>query len=210
LSLEFLEAENVGITNAAMKSKRTFVIVIVIITVLLWITSSLHNLSVSAVAAIPIVFLTMTGILGAKDVNKMSWDTLLLIAGGLSLSLALQETGLLNHYAQKIVSMKIHYLIFLCVLAYGTMLLANVMSHTATSTIMIPLGMAILPQLKLEIALIIGLASSMALFLPVSTPANAVAYSTGLMDQKDFRVGGVLLGLLGPAAVILWVLLLRS
>jgi sodium-dependent dicarboxylate transporter 2/3/5 len=176
--------------------------------VLLWLTSSLHNLSVSAVSAIPIVFLTMFGILDAKDVNRMSWDTLLLIAGGLSLSLALQETGLLSHYAQKIVSMKIPLLVFLTVLAYSTMLLANVMSHTATSTIMIPLGMAILPEMKLEVALIIGLASSTALFLPVSTPANAVAYATGLMEQKDFRIGGILLGLLGPAATILWVLFL--
>jgi sodium-dependent dicarboxylate transporter 2/3/5 len=88
------------------------------------------------------------------------------------------------------------------------MIFANVMSHTATSTVMIPLGMAILPQYKMEVALIIGLSSSMALFLPVSTPANAVAYATGLMELKDFRIGGILLGSLGPAAVILWVLLM--
>jgi sodium-dependent dicarboxylate transporter 2/3/5 len=88
------------------------------------------------------------------------------------------------------------------------MIFANVMSHTATSTVMIPLGMAILPQFKTEVALIIGLASSTALFLPVSTPANAVAYSTGLIELKDFRIGGILIGLLGPAAVIFWVLLL--
>jgi len=209
LNLEFLQTKG-GEMPADLRKKRTIVIVIVVITVVLWLTSSLHNLSVSAVAAIPIVFLTMFGILDAKDVNRMSWDTLLLIAGGLALSLALQETKLLNHYAEKIVSMKIPNLFFLVVMAYSTMILANVMSHTATSTIMIPLGMAILPQLKLEIALIIGLASSTALFLPVSTPANAVAYSTGLMEQKDFRIGGFLLGLLGPAAVIAWVLLLRS
>jgi len=208
LALDFLESKS-DESPAGMRAKRTIVIVIVIVTVLLWLTSSLHNLSVSAVAAIPIVFLTMTGILDAKDVNRMSWDTLLLIAGGLALSLALQETKLLNHYAQKIVSMKIPDLFFLCVMAYSTMLLANVMSHTATSTIMIPLGMAILPDLKLETALIIGLASSTALFLPVSTPANAVAYSTGMMEQKDFRVGGILLALLGPASVIVWILLLR-
>jgi sodium-dependent dicarboxylate transporter 2/3/5 len=82
------------------------------------------------------------------------------------------------------------------------------MSHTATSSVMIPLGMAMLPQHKLEVSLIIGLASSTALFLPVSTPANAIAYSTGLMDLKDFRIGGILIGLLGPAVIILWVLLI--
>ncbi|PWT87478.1 MAG: transporter [Acidobacteria bacterium] len=210
LSTEFLQQNAGKIITPEMKTKRKIVIGVVGITVLLWMTSSLHNLSVSAVAAIPIVFLTMTGILDGKDVRALPWDTLLLVAGGLSLGLALQETGLLNHYAQKLVSMEIHYLIFICLLGYITMLFANVMSHTATSSVMIPLGMAILPQYKTEVALVIGLSSSTALFLPVSTPANAVAYSTGLMDQKDFRVNGLLMAALGPAAVILWVLLSRG
>ena len=208
LSFEFLKSNNTEVVNRELRIKRRIVIAIVIVTLLLWMSSSLHNLSVSAVAAIPIVFLTMTGVVEGKDVRGLSWDTLLLVAGGLSLGLALQETGLLTHYAQKIVTVKIHYLVFLCLLAYFTMLFANVMSHTATSTVMIPLGMAILPEFKTEVSLIIGLASSTALFLPVSTPANAIVYSTGLLELKDFRIGGIVIGLLGPAAVILWVLLI--
>ena len=62
---------------------------------------------------------------------------------------------------------------------------------------------------KQQVALIIGLAASTALFLPVSTPPNAIAYATGLLDQKDFRIGGALIGTLGPAAAIAWVLALR-
>jgi sodium-dependent dicarboxylate transporter 2/3/5 len=45
--------------------------------------------------------------------------------------------------------------------------------------------------------------------LPVSTPPNAIAYATGLLDQKDLRVGGIVIGVLGPALIILWVLMLR-
>jgi sodium-dependent dicarboxylate transporter 2/3/5 len=48
------------------------------------------------------------------------------------------------------------------------------------------------------------------LFLPVSTPPNAIAYSTGLIEQKDFRLGGLLMGLLGPALIIGWVLFIGS
>jgi sodium-dependent dicarboxylate transporter 2/3/5 len=207
LSLEFLKADNSS--TEYDRTHRTIVLVIVIITVFLWMTGSLHNLSVSAVAAIPIVFLTMTGVIKGSDVRGLSWDTLLLVAGGLALSLALQKTGLLTHYSQKVITMNIPLLVFVFVFAYITMIFSNVMSHTATSTVMIPLGMAIVPEHKLTIALIIGLASSTALFLPVSTPANAVTYSTGLVTQKDFRTGGILLGLLGPAAIIAWVLFVR-
>ena len=55
--------------------------------------------------------------------------------------------------------------------------------------------------------LIIGLSASCALFLPVSTPPNAIAYSTGLLKQSEFRLGGVSVGLIGPALIILWVLM---
>jgi solute carrier family 13 (sodium-dependent dicarboxylate transporter), member 2/3/5 len=206
LSQEFLETGSQP--PGELKTKRRIVIVVIIVTLLLWMTSSLHNLSVAVVSAIPIVFLTMTGILDGSDVRGLAWDTLLLVAGGLSLGLALQETGLLNHYAQKIASIEIHYLVFFCVLAYVTMLFSNIMSNTATSTVLIPLGMAILPQYKTEVSLIIGLAASTALLLPVSTPPNAIAYSTGFLEQKDFRIGGILIGLLGPAVIILWVLLI--
>jgi sodium-dependent dicarboxylate transporter 2/3/5 len=68
--------------------------------------------------------------------------------------------------------------------------------------------MAILPDNQVEVAMIIGLSASTALFLPVSTPPNAIVYSTGFIEQKDFRYGGTLIGALGPALIILWVLLI--
>jgi sodium-dependent dicarboxylate transporter 2/3/5 len=46
--------------------------------------------------------------------------------------------------------------------------------------------------------------------LPVSTPPNAVAYSTGEIQTRDLRPGGILIGLLGPAVIICWVLLIGS
>nr|WP_262482018.1 anion permease [Capnocytophaga canimorsus] len=47
----------------------------------------------------------------------------------------------------------------------------------------------------------IGLSASTALFLPISTPPNAIAYSTGFLQQKDFRYAGLIVGLLGPVLI---------
>lgn len=207
LSAELLGQGEAQDAVAASRSSKVVVITVLAVTLLLWMTTSLHHLSVSAVSAVPIVFLTMSGVLEASDIRGLPWDTLLLVAGGLSLGLALQETGLLQHYAQLIVAIHITPLAMLAILAFATMLFSNVMSHTATSTVLIPLGMALLPQYATQVALIIGLSASTAVFLPVSTPPNAIAYSTGLLDQKDLRIGGVLIGVLGPAAAIAWVLL---
>jgi sodium-dependent dicarboxylate transporter 2/3/5 len=189
-------------------NQRRMVVVILIVTVALWMTSSFHRLTVSSVAAVPLVFLTMTGILTAKDVRKIPWDTLLLIAGGLSLGLALQDTKLLEHFAGQLMGSNSGLIITFLVFAYVTMLFSNFMSHSAAATMLVPLGIYLMPDHATEIAVIIGLAASTALLLPVSTPPNAIAYSTGLIKQKQFLPGGLLIGLLGPALIVLFVMML--
>lgn len=190
--------------------QRIVVLSILIVTLVMWLTSPLHHISAAAVSAIPLVFLPLTGILKGEDIRAMGWDTLILVAGGLSLGTALQHTGLLDLYAQRIASLPLPPISFYFILAYATMIFSNIMSNTATSTVLIPLGMAILPEHRTEIAMIIGLSASTALFLPVSTPPNAIAYSTGVIGQNDFRVGGVLIGLLGPFLIVAWVLILSG
>jgi solute carrier family 13 (sodium-dependent dicarboxylate transporter), member 2/3/5 len=190
------------------KSQRRIVVIVLIITAALWMTSSIHQLTVASIAAVPIVFLTMTGILKSQDIRKLPWDTLLLIAGALSLGLALQETKLLEHFARHILGSPSNIHISFLVFAYVTMLFSNIMSHTATATMLIPLGIYLMPEHAEQIAVIIGLTASTALLLPVSTPPNAIAYSTGLIKQKEFLPGGLLIGLLGPLLIVLFVLMI--
>ena len=207
ISLNFLENQEVE-RSKQEKIQRTIVLIIIIVTILLWLTTTIHGIKVGAVAAVPLVFLTLTGILKNKDVQGLPWDTLLLVAGGLSLGMALQNSGLLEHYASQIRNVKVHNIVLIFILAYMTMALSNVMSHTATSTVLVPLGIAILTGFETQIAIIIGLVASTALFLPVSTPPNAIAFSTGMLKISDFRIGGMVVGLLGPLLAILWVLLI--
>jgi sodium-dependent dicarboxylate transporter 2/3/5 len=188
--------------------KRIIVVIILSVTLILWLTSPLHDLPAAAVSAVPLVFLTLTGILKGEDIRAIGWDTLILVAGGLALGTGLQQTGLLELYAGKIATLQVPHVVFFFLLAYATMLFSNIMSNTATATVLIPLGIAILPQYSIEVAMIIGLSASTALFLPVSTPPNAIAYSTGLIEQKDLRIGGSLIGLIGPTLIVLWVMLI--
>ena len=207
ISLHFLQDQKIE-RSKQEKIQRTIVLIIIIVTISLWLTTTIHGIKVGAVSAIPLVFLTLTGVLKSKDVQGLPWDTLLLVAGGLSLGMALQNSGLLEHYAQQMRNIRVQPTILIFLLAYMTMAFSNVMSHTATSTVLIPLGMAILVGFETQVAIIIGLASSTALFLPVSTPPNAIVYSTGFLKISDFRIGGLVVGLLGPLLAILWVLLI--
>jgi solute carrier family 13 (sodium-dependent dicarboxylate transporter), member 2/3/5 len=208
ISLEFLENQKSEMSGEGLWQRR-IVVVVIIITVGLWLTTSLHGVTTAAICAIPLVFLTLSRILEGKDIQSLPWDTLLLVAGGLSLGVALEQTGLLNHYASMMMTFEINSIVLIAILAFFTMIVSNIMSNSAASTVMIPLGIAILPAFKAEVALVIAFAASSAMFLPVSTPPNAMAYSTGLLEQKDFRIGGILVGLLGPVLAILWIFLVR-
>jgi sodium-dependent dicarboxylate transporter 2/3/5 len=194
------------------KRDRIIVAVLSITTVVMWMTTPLHGIHVAAISLVPIVGLTMTQVLGAADVRGLPWDTLMLVAGGLSLGAAVVDTGLAERMAQSLeflTTLGVDVLVF-AALAMVTVVLSNFMSNTATVSLMLPVSVALMPGRELETCLIIGLSGSCALLLPVSTPPNAVAYSTGEIQTRDLRPGGVLIGLLGPAVIIAWVMLVSS
>lgn len=205
VSLSFLEKIKQE-SSQEFNRQRKVVVFVIIVTVSLWLTSSLHGITVAGVCAVPLVFLTLTRVIEGKDVQTLPWDTLILIAGGLSLGLALEQTGLLSHYAETLITLKLNAILLIWVFAYFTMMVSNVMSGTAASAIMIPMGMAILLNYQIDISMIMAFGASCALLLPVSSPSNAIAYSTGFLEQKDFIHMGLLIGLLGPLLSIFWVL----
>ena len=205
VSLSFLDKVKQE-SSQEFNRQRKVVVFVIIVTVSLWLTSSLHGITVAGVCAVPLVFLTLTRVIEGKDVQTLPWDTLILIAGGLSLGLALEQTGLLSHYAETLITLKLNAILLIWVFAYFTMMVSNVMSGTAASAIMIPMGMAILLNYQIDISIIMAFGASCALLLPVSSPSNAIAYSTGYLEQKDFIHMGLLIGLIGPLLTIFWVL----
>ena len=153
----------------------------------------------------------MLGVLDAKDIRQLPWDTLMLVAGGLALGLAIEEQQIATHFVEKISHIQLTFMCLLFVFAFITVILSNFMSNTAATTILIPMGVSLLTMVggdvnPMVLPLVIGLSASCALFLPVSTPPNAIAFSTGLIQQSEFRLGGVVIGLLGPILSIAWIL----
>lgn len=183
-----------------------------LLTVGLWLTTPLHGIHVAAISLIPIVGLTMTQVMGAAHVRGLPWDTLMLVAGGLSLGAAVTDTGLaarLASWLEFLTTLNLDILVY-AAMALVTVMLSNFMSNTATVSLILPVSVALMPGRELEMCLILGLSASCALLLPVSTPPNAIAFATGEISTRDLRPGGILIGLLGPVVLISWVLLVKS
>ena len=185
---------------------RMLVVITFIVTISLWITSSLHDIPIAVISFIPIFSFTVGGIIYGEDLKLLPWDTLILVAGGLTLGMVINDSGLDDYLIQKIPVFSNPYSM-LIVLALLTTSLSNIMSNTAAASILIPLGVSLLPDQALSVGLILGLSASTALFLPISTPPNAIAFSYGYLKQSDFRIMGIIMGILGPAVIMLVVYL---
>lgn len=192
------------------KTQKWIVVTILSVTLFCWLTSKWIGMPVAAAAGIPIVGLTMLGVLDGDDIRKLPWDTLMLVAGGLALGLAIEEQNIASHFVEKISHLNVGFVSLMILFGFITVLLSNFMSNTAATTILIPVALSLLSAFGSDanpviLPLVIGLSASCALFLPVSTPPNAIAFSTGLIQQSEFRLGGTVVGLLGPALSIIWV-----
>ncbi len=209
IDLNFLNDVDSGSSSRIFMLKKRFVLGVLLLTLTLWLTSNLHGIPASAVSLLPIMLLTMFRIVSGDDVRKLPWDTLMLVAGGLSLGLAIKETGLASYYVGLLQDYNLNFYVLVVVFSLLTVVLSNFMSNTATATILIPIAIILVSTNAEILPLVIGLSASTALFLPISTPPNAIAFSTGKITQKDFRFGGIVAGLAGPIIIIGMVLLLK-
>ena len=53
-------------------------------------------------------------------------------------------------------------------------------------------------------AFFIAIGASLAMALPISTPPNAIAYSTGAVKTRDMAVAGSIIGVVGWSSMCLW------
>lgn len=201
---------------------KTYIVWITFIsTILLWTTEQIHHINSNVVALIPLGILTCTGIFTKEDIKEINWTVLWLVAGGFALGTVLQGTGLAKVLIQSIPFGSMPVLLVLLVSGLVCYLMSNFISHSATSALLIPIlivvaeGMAD-PQAMNNAAFttmggtyamisFVALCASIAMLFPISTPPNAIASSTGLVETKDMAKVGIIIGIIGFFISFLWV-----
>jgi sodium-dependent dicarboxylate transporter 2/3/5 len=184
--------------------QQLIVFLTVILTVGLWMTGQWHGLPTAVVSFIPIVLLTISGVLKSKDMRSLPYDVLFLLAGGLALGQTMSMTGLSDWIVRQIPAESLASASLILIFGYATVLLSNFMSNTAASNVVIPLGIVMAAGFEAQIAIPIAFSASAAMCLPVATPPNAMVYGTGRVNTKDFLVIGLIFGLITPLLSWLW------
>lgn len=174
-------------------------------TVALWMTGEWTGLPTAVVSFLPITLFTATGILADKDVRGLPWDILLLLAGGLALGNGVRDTGLADWLVAQLPLAGLGELGVVLLLCYATLVLSNLMSNTAAANILVPIAVVMGSGFESLAVIPLALCASCAMCLPISTPPNAIAFSSGHLAAGDFMRGGLLIGALAPLVAVGWV-----
>jgi sodium-dependent dicarboxylate transporter 2/3/5 len=188
------------------------------ITIFLWLFDFLHGMNAYIVAMLPVSIFTVTRIISAEDLKKISWDVLWLLSGGIALGTGLEKSGLALHIIESIpfAQFSPYFILFLATLL--TLLMASFMSHTATANLLLPimatLGTTIPSMVKFGgsklIILAVTFSASLAMSFAVSTPPNAMAHATGeIKSSSMFRTGSII-GLFGLFCLYLLLFILKK
>jgi sodium-dependent dicarboxylate transporter 2/3/5 len=197
------------------------VLLIFLFTAFLWITQSIWNklfqlkLDDAMIALIGAVLLfaipssikkdeaensVYLPILDWNDTKRMAWGILILFGGGLALAKGLEEAGLIELLGKVLAQIAPDNL-FLLILLITTLsiFISEVMSNVAQVIIFAPVVTALAVSLNIH-PLLLGipmcLGASCAGMLPMGTPPNAIAFSSGHIALKDMLKTGFVMNII--------------
>lgn len=184
----------------SLDRSQKLILLVFLVTVTGWLTTRHTGLSAGTVALVPVIALFAMGLLDSSDLARISWPTLLLFGGGLSLGSAVNQVGIDSWLAgllQGAIS-GIPLFATLLILVFFGIGVTMVASNTASAVILIPLMLPLAGELGLDLtsmAMLIAIGVSLDFMMPVGTPPSAIAYSTGLVRIRQMMRNGFLVNL---------------
>lgn len=199
-------------TSQAPKDHKIIVGITFAVTILLWVLEGWLGISANIVALIPFAVFTATGVFSKDDLKEIDWSVLWMVAGGFALGTALNRTGLAAALINSVPFASWNIVVVMITGGLICWILSNFISNSAAANLIVPIlavvGTALLDDptasgsfvalggLK---SLIVGVAmcASLAMCLPISTPPNALAHSTGIINTRQMAIVGLIVGVVG-------------
>lgn len=189
--------ESSFIETTPLSRRAWLVVVLFTITVSMWLTEPLHGISAGTVAMALAGLLFALRLLETSDLAKLEWETLMLIAGGLTLGELFSASGLARHLATAVNWHALPPVVLLGAFIVACAFLSAIASNTAAAAMLIQIGLTIIPTPAF--AVLVALGASMGVPFVISTPPNSMAYGHGGLRTRDLAIPGMILTLLGCA-----------
>jgi sodium-dependent dicarboxylate transporter 2/3/5 len=183
------------------------------VTIFLWVTESWTKINSNVVALIPLAVYTCCGVFTKEDIKEINWSVLWLVAGGFALGTGLNKTGLAATLINAIPFSTMNVVLVLVIAGLVCYFLSNFISNSATAALLVPIlvvvGTAMADPSAANNAQFmsmggmyamipfIAMCASIAMLFPISTPPNAIASSTGLVQTSQMAKIGIIVGVVG-------------
>jgi sodium-dependent dicarboxylate transporter 2/3/5 len=145
----------------------------------------------------PTNFRTGRFLLSWDDTKSLPWGILILFGGGICLAKGMESTGIIKAIGSSIAGQQgVSVWEMVLLLTTASLILTELMSNVALVTIFIPVVFGIADGLGFDpllLALPVTFAASCAFVFPISTPPNAIVFSSGYIRMKDMMRAGILL-----------------
>ncbi len=187
--------------------------IVFVLTVVAWVSRSLFwadllpnvsNMTISLFSAVVLFLLPSEKggrLLDWETAVKLPWSVLLLIAGGLALAFGFGALGIDVWIAGGLDFLgELPAIAAVAIMAAITIVVAEVMSNAATAALLIPIAAPLAEAVgvsPLQLTMAVTLAASFGFTLPVASPSNAVALSTGHITPTQLAKAGLPMNLLG-------------
>ncbi len=185
--------EPAAMFGASNRKQAPIALAIVLGMLALLITNTLSVTSASMLAALSMI---LTGCLTIDDAYaNVDWKSIVLIAGMLPMSTALQKVGLVEQAAGGLTSAfgNLSPLVILSALFLLTSVFTQVLSNTATTVLIAPVALASAQKLGVQphaFMMTVAVAASMAFASPVASPTNTLVMGAGDYQFSDYiKVG---------------------
>jgi len=142
-----------------------------------------------------------------EDKDNIPYRIMFLFGAGFSIAKAFSSTGLAEEVASYLIVMtQLTPILLLLAVAMLITFTTEITSNTALISIMLPVIYSVAEQTGINTTLfmmVATLCASYAFMLPIATPPNAIAMSSGVVNVKSMIRYGVVLNFIGIGLIVL-------
>lgn len=173
---------------------------VMLLTIACWITLG-EEFGLANIALGAVVLLFALRVVQWRDVEGyVNWGLILMYGGAIGLGAALNRTGAAAWLSQVTIAQWADSPTgVVLMISTAAIWLTEVMSNSAAVAILMPVSIAVAQQFAIDprlMAPLVAVPAGIGLMLPIGTPANAIAYSSGYLRIQDMVVPGLLMNLI--------------
>ncbi len=155
--------------------------------------------TIGTVSMVGAMLCLLTGCIEYKSMIKnLDWTTIIVVGGSLGFAKCVDESGagvVIANFVVDLLGNDVSPYVLISVLGLVACVMGNIMTHTATAAILIPIVMYIAAGMDINVhaaALAIVMFTNITYSTPIMTPAATMSLAAGYRFKDYIKVGGLL------------------